>query len=98
MDATWKRYRQASKAAKTRILNEVCEATGYHRKYAITRIGRFEECGKPKPPTRRRKKRSYGPEVMKVVEKVWEEAGYPWSVRLKAILSLWRPWIRKRYG
>jgi len=22
MDATWKRYRQASKAAKTRILNE----------------------------------------------------------------------------
>jgi len=98
MDATWKRYRQASKRAKTRILNELCEATGYHRKYAIGKIGRFEECGKPKEPTRRRKKSSYGPEVMRVVEKIWEEAGYPWSVRLKAIIGLWQPWIRKRYG
>jgi hypothetical protein len=35
---------------------------------------------------------------MTVIEKIWEEAGYPWSVRLKVILALWRPWIRKRYG
>jgi hypothetical protein len=35
---------------------------------------------------------------MRIVEKVWEEAGYPWSVRLKAILELWRPWIRNRYA
>lgn len=98
MDATWKRYRQASKTAKTRILSEFCEATGYHRKYAISKIGRFEECGKPKSPTRRRKKRSYDPAVIKVVENLWEEAGYPWSVRLKAIVAIWRPWIRKKYG
>jgi len=31
------------------------------------------------------------------VEKGWEEAGYPWSVRLKAILLLWLPAIRKRF-
>jgi hypothetical protein len=98
MDATWKRYRQASKAAKTRILNELCEATGYHRKYAIGKIGRFEECGKPKARIRRQRKHSYSPELMRVVERIWEEAGYPWSVRLKAIFGLWRPWIRKRYG
>ena len=35
---------------------------------------------------------------MSVVEKIWEEAGYPWSVRLQAIIALWRPWIRKRYA
>jgi hypothetical protein len=29
---------------------------------------------------------------------VWEAAGYPWSVRLKALLPLWLPWIQKRYG
>jgi hypothetical protein len=98
MEATWKRYRQASKAGKTRILDEFCQATGYHRKYAIGRISRFEECGGPKRPFRRKRKRLYGAELMRVVEKIWEEAGYPWSVRLKAILALWRPWIRKRYS
>ena len=28
---------------------------------------------------------------------VWEAAGYPWPVRLKALLPLWRPWIRQRF-
>ena len=97
MDATWKRYRQASKAAKTRILDELCEVTGFHRKYAIGRIRQVEECRKVKPSIRRRRKPFYGAEVVRVVEKVWEEAGYPWSVRLKAIIALWWPWIRKRY-
>jgi hypothetical protein len=27
---------------------------------------------------------------------VWEAANYPWSVRLKALLPLWLPWLRKR--
>jgi hypothetical protein len=28
---------------------------------------------------------------------VWEAAGYPWSVRLKALLPRWMPWIRQRF-
>ena len=28
---------------------------------------------------------------------IWEAAGYPWSVRLKALLPAWMPWIRKRF-
>ena len=28
---------------------------------------------------------------------VWEDAGYPWSVRLKALLPSWMPWIRKPF-
>ena len=31
------------------------------------------------------------------MEVVWEVANYPWSVRLKEIIRLWLPWIRKRY-
>ncbi|MEK7360940.1 MAG: integrase, partial [Pseudomonadota bacterium] len=27
---------------------------------------------------------------------IWEAAGYPWSVRLKALLPVWLPWLRKR--
>jgi len=32
-----------------------------------------------------------------VLTAVWEAAGYPWSVRLKALLPIWLPWIRKRF-
>src|SRR5437016_1376766 len=28
--------------------------------------------------------------------RIWEAAGYPWSVRLKALLPGWMPWIGKR--
>ena len=38
MDSMSERYRRAAKTSKTRILDEVCAATGFHRKYAITRI------------------------------------------------------------
>ncbi|MBV9342061.1 MAG: hypothetical protein JO159_14390 [Acidobacteria bacterium] len=32
-----------------------------------------------------------------ILTAIWEAAGYPWSVRLKALLPEWLPWIRKRY-
>ena len=32
-----------------------------------------------------------------ILAAIWEAAGYPWSVRLKALLPEWLPWIRKRY-
>ena len=34
---------------------------------------------------------------MSILAEVWEAAGYPWSVRLKALLPNWMPWIRRRY-
>jgi hypothetical protein len=40
---------------------------------------------------------SYSPEVVALLTAVWEAAGYPWSVRRKALLPLWMPWIRKHY-
>jgi hypothetical protein len=98
MDSMSKRYPQASKASKTRILDEVCAATGFHRKYAITRINLIETSQPCKTVVHREREKIYGREVLSVVQKVWEEAGYPWSVRLKAILLLWLPAIRKRYA
>ncbi|MBE0713831.1 MAG: integrase [Candidatus Aminicenantes bacterium] len=98
MDSMSKRYRQASRASKKRILDEVCAATGFHRKYAITRINLIETSRPSASAATRKRDRLYGREVLGVVQKVWEEAGYPWSVRLKAILLLWLPAIRKRYA
>ena len=98
MDSMSERYRRAAKTSKTRILDEVCAATGFHRKYAIGRINLIETCRSLKTIVHRKRKRFYSREVLTVVEKVWEEAGYPWSVRLKAILLLWLPAIRRRFS
>jgi len=94
--AIYERYQKAGRKAKKVILNEFCANTGYHRKYAIRLLnGPLPE----KQLTRRGRRRglSYGPETLALLTAVWEAAGYPWSVRLKALLPLWMPWIRKRY-
>jgi len=99
MDAIYERYHKCPKQSKTRILNEVCEVCSYHRKYAIRRISQWRaNQGQAAPRKRRRRGKIYPPEVMRIIEKVWEVAGYPWSVRLKEILRLWLPWIRRRFG
>ena len=67
--------------------------TGYHRK-AVIRLLRREV------PQRRGRRRGrpvrYGPEVVAALRAIWTAAGYPWSVRLKALLPAWLPWARKR--
>jgi hypothetical protein len=87
------RYRIAGRREKALILNEFCTVTGYHRKYAIHLLSRPPE---PRPKRRRARRSRYGPEVLRVLSKIWEAAGYPWSVRLKALLPLWLPWARQR--
>ena len=39
---------------------------------------------------------SYSPAVIEALRAIWEVAGYPWSLRLKALLPLWLPWARRR--
>ena len=92
----YERYRQAGRAAKQVMLNEFCMTTGYNRKYAIRVLNG--------PPPRKRAERRprgrrprYGPQVLSFLGPVWEAAGYPGWVRLKALLPSWMPWIRKRY-
>ena len=90
------RYREASGKQKGQILDEFCRICGYNRKYAIRKL-KGPPPGK-KPELRRRRPRLvYGPRVISILHEVWEVAGYPWSVRLKAMLPVWLPWIRKRF-
>jgi hypothetical protein len=90
------RYRQASPTEKRRILDEFCANCGYHRKYAIRLLN-----GPPpgSRPVRARRPRSaaYGPRLISILKAVWKAADYPWSVRLKALLPEWMPWIRRRF-
>ena len=65
--------------------------TGYPRK-ALIRTWR------PERPTRRRRggrPTRYGPAVVRVLTEIWTAAGYPWSVRLKALPPAWLPWAQR---
>ena len=96
--AIYGRYQGGDRKARQAILNEFCLNTGYHRKYAIRLLngaspGPRGKAGK----VRRPRALSYGRSTLAVLTAVWEAAGYPWSVRLKAMLPTWMPWIRKRF-
>lgn len=101
--ATWEyvkaiqaRYRQAPRPLTQRILDEFCQVSGYHRKYAL-RLLNGPPPGRPRPRARRREP-LYGLRVIQVLAAIWAAAGYPWSVRLQALLPLWLPWARARFG
>jgi len=89
------RYRQAPRAEQGRILDEFCQVTGYHRKSAL-RLLHGPPPGR-RPPPRRRRAPTYGTRVLQVLAAIWRAAGYPWSVRLQALLALWLPWARTRF-
>lgn len=89
----WAEYRGSGRAGKGAVLDEVCRKTGYHRKYVISVLNGPLRDGDEERPKRRRKSR-YKPGTVGVLHAVWEASGYPWSVRLKAMLPLWLPWVR----
>jgi hypothetical protein len=88
------RYVVASRHEKGRLLDEAVTMTGYHRK-ALIRTWRAERASRRRRggrPTR------YGPGVVQALTAIWTAAGYPWSVRLKALLPAWLPWARRRFA
>src|SRR5262249_35504622 len=91
--SVYPRYEKAGRREKSAILDGFCAATGYHRKHAITLLSHPPRL---KPGQRRARSPRYSSEVIRVLSKIWEAAGYPWSVRLKALLPVWLPWARRR--
>ncbi len=87
------RYERAGRDAKGALLDEVCSVTRYHRKAVIRLLRR------PASPRLRRPRGrhvAYRREVVAALCAIWTAAGYPWSVRLKALLPAWVPWARRR--
>jgi hypothetical protein len=95
--AIYQRYRKASVSAKTQILEEFCHVCGYNRKYAIAKLNGPLPQLKP-PAKRQRRSAKYTSQTLSVLQAIWEASGYPWSVRLKALLPLWLPWVKNRYS
>ena len=70
----------------------------YHRKYAIEKLRGYVRGAPPlKREGHRGHPKEYDAGVLEILEKVWEAADYPWSVRLKEILRVWLPAIKKHF-
>lgn len=93
----YSRYRQAGLQEKQVILSEFCRNTGYNRKYAIRLLNGPSPDPRREGPGRRHRLPSYSKAVIALLGAIWEAAGYPCAVRLKALLPLWMPWVRKRF-
>lgn len=88
-------YREAKgRREKSRLLDQVSETLGRGRRQAKRLMG-----GKEPPIERpfRQREPVYPERLIRILEEVWAAAQYLWSVRLKAALPLWMPWIKRRW-
>jgi len=88
-----RRYRRVTQSEKSSVLNDFCSVTRYHRKYAIRLLN--QSLDTPVSAGKRQRGVTYSKTALRVIEVIWEAAGYPWSERLKALMPLWLPWARK---
>ncbi len=86
-------YRKASRKEGSAMLSAFCLATGLNRTYAV---GLLREPPEPRARRRGRRKPRYAAATIQALEAIWVAADYPWSARLKAMLPLWLPWLRRR--
>ncbi len=86
------RYVIANREGKGRLLDEAMAVTGRHRKSLIRAWRRELRPG----GTRGGRPTQYGAPVVRALVAVWTAAGYPRSVRMRALLPTWLPWTRRR--
>ena len=88
-----KRYAGRGAEGKSRILDELCEQYGYHRKHAIRLLNGALAARKSPPGPQRQ----YGV-ITEVVERIWSAGEQPCGKRLAQMLPLWLPHYQRRYG
>ena len=86
--------RAPTRQARGALLTEAMAVTGYHRK-ALIRAWRRPVRRPARGQPRRGRRCRYTAATVRALRAIWTAAGYPWSVRLKALLPLWVPWARR---
>lgn len=87
-------YRHADRRGKGAILDEICARTGYHRKYAIQLLNRFDTHRAPR--TRGRPRRT-SPLTDKVLGAMWYALGRPGARQLRDRMPEGLDWARQQF-
>ncbi len=92
----YERYHKASRALKSKILDEVCKVCRWHRKHA-TRV--LAAPPREEGPRRRPGRVPvYGNHAIAILADIWKASGYLCGQRLAPALALWLSWARSRYA
>ena len=93
LERIYDRYHRAGREHKGKILDEFCLVCGYHRKAALRLLNR---------PRSRRASRRPGPKptydaakILGPLKTIWLASEQPCGKRLKAIIALWLPHLKK---
>jgi anti-sigma B factor antagonist len=86
-------YHRADRGAKSAILDRICSRTGYHRKYAIQLLNRFDTLSAPR---RRGRPRRTEPLTDKVLGAMWYAMGRPGALQLAARMAEGVTWARQQ--
>src|SRR5450830_934146 len=90
-----KRYFEANRAGKERILDEAGAMFALHRKSLVRAFARAVPAG---DPPRRGTPARYGPEHLRPLKALWKRTGQICSKRLAAALPDWLPFYEKHEG
>ncbi len=98
VQAILQRYHDAPRRAKSRILDELCATTGYHRKWAIAKLRALSRRRRPVRCRPGPGSRYARPEVLTPLTHCWRTAHYPCSKRLKSLVPLWLDAYQQTFG
>jgi len=87
ISATKKRYLKASKKAKSKILDELCNNIGYNRSYAIRIMQAGYDNHIVADRGRKQRKDKYDSRTIVAVEKIWKLLDFPCGQRLQPMLA-----------
>lgn len=105
LDAARSRYQALSYQGKTELVDELVEISGYHRK-SVLRLLRQQQADHGDPPAgtgagdgsaQAVGRRRYGPEVVQLLETLWEASDHLCGKRLAAVLPTLVPAL-ERHG
>ncbi|MBU0455527.1 MAG: integrase [Pseudomonadota bacterium] len=89
------KYRAASRQKRTRLLNEICDLTGMHRKALIRLLNR--KIKRTKPPRGLAPKYQYET-ILPILKTIWFACDQMGSKRLHTAIPFWLPFYEQEHG
>ena len=97
LDNMQKRYKSANRRQKGELLDELCAASGYHKKHAIRLLNKRKKRRPRLKETRGRPEKYPDNIYLEPLKNIWLSTDQLCGKRLKMALPLWLPHYSEEY-